>query len=105
MSKTDTCVRCGRTGHNSAACTVLPAAVGCSECATAHSRPLYGGYRNGCTECAARRIAQSQDAFFSAAAGAATPGMRSALQQAFGAQWKHGLARVKFWADKIRGTA
>jgi hypothetical protein len=80
--------------------------VSCDACTAALANPLSGLYRAACAECQARALAQSPQFFDAVAAEAITPGYRSALEHAFGSNWKDGHARVKAWAEKLqKGTA
>lgn len=80
--------------------------MNCEACTTARTHPLSGFYRAGCAECQARALAQSPQFFDAVAAEAITPGYRSALEHAFGSDWKDGHTRVKAWAEKLqKGTA
>lgn len=71
--------------------------MNCEACTTAHVNPLSGIYNAGCTERAARALAQSPQFFDAVAAKAMTPAYRSALQQLAGEDWLELHKEVKRW--------
>lgn len=76
----------------------------CEACHQAKTNPRTGMYQANCHECTARALANSPQYFDAMKAEAITPAYRSALQAAFGADWKQGHENVKQWAQKIKAS-
>lgn len=74
----------------------------CEACEHAKDNPQTGMYQANCRECTARALANSPQYFDAMKAEAITPAYRSALQSAFGQDWKAGHERVKHWAARIK---
>lgn len=75
----------------------------CGACDRAQTNPMTGRYHAGCTECAARALAQSADFFSSKTAGQRTKDYQAALTKIFGeGQEDAGHERVKAQAKRIR---
>jgi hypothetical protein len=73
----------------------------CPACTAAETNPTGSSYRAGCTECAARSLANGPLFFAAQQAEAMTPAYRRALDRAFAGDAKAGHERVKAWAAKI----
>ncbi len=74
----------------------------CHACERAESNPRTGLYQANCPECKARALANSPQYFESAMAGVITTGYRTALESAFGADWKNAHANVKAWSERLK---
>lgn len=74
----------------------------CPDCAAADIKPEHPSYRGGCDECSARLIARSHQAAQARADGRVTPGLRLALQGAFGERWVIMAKSVSKWQDRLR---
>lgn len=71
----------------------------CTACTAARANRWCGQYRHGCAGCTARLIAGSPAYAEAAKANTLTPAYRSALQDAFGAEWLEAHKLVRKWAE------
>lgn len=77
--------------------------MSCHHCQQAQTIKHWGGFQANCRGCKVRAIATGPAHHSAMQANAMTPGYRSALQHAFGEDWKQAHEEVKAEHLRIKG--
>lgn len=73
----------------------------CDYCQKANADPIYPLYQAACKTCTVRAMAHGLPFWQSKEAGALVPAYTSAMQAAFGSEWRVWHDRVKVESERI----
>lgn len=76
--------------------------MSCPDCQKAQTVRHWGGYQANCRGCKVRSLASGAAYFTAMEANAMTPNYRSALQNAFGQDWRAAHEEVKAEHERLK---